>query len=740
MDSMYLAILVILVFLAVIDLIVGVSNDAANFLNSAIGSRAAKRKYIVAAAAIGVIIGASISSGMMEIARSGVFVPASFTFHEVMLLFLAVMLTDVILLDLFNTFGMPTSTTVSMVFELLGAAVAMAVYKMTTMGDAVSQEMSQYINTAKVLQIITGIFLSVCIAFVAGCIVMWFSRLIFSFRYKKTYSYIGALWCALALTAITYFAVFKGLSKSSVIDTETLALLNENIVLYTCYAWGFWLVFSALMQYVLKFNTLKFTALAGTCALALAFAGNDMVNFIGVFMAAESSYWLATAHVAAGGDLATMTMEGLAEPVKANVLYLLAAGLIMVGALIFSKKARTVSDTEIKLARTNIGKERFGSSLASRMMVRSTINCFRSIKSITPMPVQNFVAKRFKPLDVTEEDGAAFDLIRATVNLTCAALLISVATSLKLPLSTTYVTFMVAMGSSLADRAWGRDSAVYRVTGTLAVIGGWFFTGIAAFSGAFIICSILAYADVIGIIVMVTIVGLLLLRSILSHGKKTPRAVRILNLADNKALHQVGENSALMLSRILSIHRSTIKALLAEDRITLKRLRKKSRNISRSIEYQKEDEVLPSLHNLPAEHAAQGQMLFRLTESTQAIAQSLQSIVNASYEHIDNHHSGLSTEQARDLLAMSAKVRDFYPDICKILESGNFDNMDTVIHQAGDLSDEFADSIQRHLVSSSENLHHIRTSILYLNLLNETRSMIRKSFSLIREQKELFRR
>ncbi len=736
MDYMYFAILGILLLLAVFDLVVGVSNDAANFLNSAIGSRAAKRGFIVAAAAIGVIIGATLSSGMMEVARSGIFRPELFTFHEIMLLFLAVMLTDVILLDLFNTFGMPTSTTVSLVFELLGAAVAMAFYKISMTDAALTKTVLDFINTDKVLQIILAIFSSVGIAFTVGCLLMWFSRLLFSFRYKKSYTYIGSIWCAIALTAITYFAVFKGLSKSTVMDKNTIAMLNENIIAYTAYAWVIWFVICLFFQYVAKVNLLRFIVITGTAALALAFAGNDLVNFIGVFMAAKAAFGLATDVAAQGGDYVNMDMVGLTKHVQTDMFYLLAAGLIMVAALFFSKKARTVSDTEVKLARNTLGVERFGSSLASRMLVRYSMNTMNALKKVTPQPVQNFIGARFRPLDPHEETGAAFDLIRATVNLTAASLIICWATSQKLPLSTTYVTFMVAMGSSLADRAWGRESAVYRITGVLTVIGGWFFTGIAAFTAACVTATVLAYGGIWGIIFMVCLVVFILIKTSLFHRKGRAREVRLLDLRDVNVVKQIGEDSANTLGRILKLHRATVEALVEENHSELKKVRKKVRQLDKLIAIRKVDEVLPSLQNLPTELVERGQILYRITESLQAISESLNTIVTGAYNHIDNHHRGLTATQAKDLIAMSQKVSHIYPLMRDALETGQPELLKDILHQAGDLSDEFADCITRHLMQQTVDVGNMRSGILYLNLLNETRSMVRKAFSLIREQKE----
>ena len=737
MSDMYIAILGILLLLAVFDLVVGVSNDAANFLNSAVGCNAARRSVVLAVAAVGIGIGASLSGGMMEIARSGVFVPAQFSFHGVMILFLAVMLTDVILLDLFNTFGLPTSTTVSLVFELLGAAVAVALFTICENGAG---ELGAFINSSKSLTIISGIFCSVAVAFTCGCVVMWFSRLMFSFRYQTAYKYIGSLWCAVSLTAISYFAVFKGLKHSSVVTPEMLHSLNENIAVVVLGTLLFWFVVSFILQYILRVNTLRVTVLAGTCALALAFAGNDLVNFIGVFMAAESSWHIASAHVAAGGALETLRMGSLADPVQANIWYLLAAGGVMVLALFFSKKARTVTETEVKLARSSgVSKERFGSCLPARAAVRWALNASRFITRITPEPVARFVEKRFQPLELTEDDGTAFDMVRASVNLTVSALLISLATSLKLPLSTTYVTFMVAMGSSLADRAWGRDSAVYRITGVMVVVGGWFMTGLAAFVAAAVTASVMMAGGVWGIGLMLAIAAGILVKSVYLHRRKNADALPELNLDSPAVLRELGEASVDRLGRSYGIYRATVKALLAEDYSALKRLRKKTRELNRTLEAVKEDQILPCLQSLPARLYDRGQLVLHLHECSMQVAECLLAVVKASYKHIDNNHVGLNEEQGRDLLSMSDRISACFPGLSLKLQSEGGAGIEAMMEQSGDLKAEFAECIRRHLIRAEEDVLDMRNGILYLNLLNETRAMVRHSFALLREQAELFR-
>ncbi len=736
MSTTYIFILGLLLLLAVLDLVVGVANDAANFLNSAVGCKAAKRWVILSVAAVGVIVGASFSGGMMEIARSGVFVPSQFSFHEVMILLTAVMLTDVILLDIFNTFGLPTSTTVSLVFELLGSALAVSLCIIMRDGDSIAS-VGNYINSSSTLSMIAGIFCSVGVAFTCGCAVMGVSRLIFSFHYQKAYRWIGAAWCALALTAITYFAVFKGLKHSTLVAPQVMVWLQANMGTAVACSLGIWYAIALSLQHIFRVNVLRFTVLAGTCALALAFAGNDLVNFIGVFMAAESSFQIAQDFVSTRGDLSTLKMGALAAPVQAHAAWLIGAGLIMVAALFFSKKARTVTETEVKLARSSGGAERFGSCAPARAAVRFTLQVIHFISRLIPAPVQRFIASRFEPLRPEEEEDHAFDLIRGSVNLTVASLLISLATSLRLPLSTTYVTFMVAMGSSLADRAWSRDSAVYRITGVLAVIGGWFLTGLGALFASFIIAGMMIACGIWGVCAMVLLAGFILVKSAILHRLKTAKRPQLLSLT-NAGLRDVGVTSADRLGRILGIYTATVQALLHEDRTTLKRLRKKARDIVRTLRAVKEDELLPALQGADAAMAQRGQMVFRIMESCIGIAESLRSITQVSFNHIDNAHVGLDAVQARELLDMSNRVASFFPGLIVMLESGDYTPMQRAMAEAGDLSEQFADAITRQLLRHDADESNMRTHILFLNLLNETRAMVRKSFSLLKEQQELF--
>ncbi len=731
--EIYYVIFGMLALLSVFGLIVGVSNDACNFLNSSIGCRAGTYNQAVAVASIGVLLGACFSSGMMSVARNGVMEPAMFTFHEVMVLYLAVMVGNIILLDTFNTLGLPTSTTVSLVFSLLGASIGMAIF---TSGEFFTCPLADYINEERCFKMVIAIFASVAIAFTVGSIVMWISRLIFSFRFQKIYRYIGPLWCGLAFTAISYFIIFKGL-KGSVFKDDIQALIDAGLTAPIMSAAAvIWVLFSALLQYVCKINTLRIAVLAGTGSLALAFAGNDMVNFIGVFMAAKDAIFDPAVTPA---NVNTLKMGDIlaGDGAAASVFYLIGAGLIMVAALFLSKKARKVTETELKLSSSNTGKERFGSSQPARIIVRSAINTSRFIISITPKAVADFVGRRFRPLSPEEETGANYDMIRASVNLTIAALLISVGTDLGLPLSTTYVIFMVSMGSSLADRAWGRDSAVYRITGVLTVIAGWLLTGVAACLAALVVALVMAYGGTWGMITMLVIAAVLLVKSTF-FTREDKQEVRLIDVTKDASVHEFATAAAGRLGRMIGIYKATVKALLEEDLDDLKRLRKKGRSIKRDLEVIKENEVMPTLPTIPAALADRGQLIFRITEISLITCERLMSLVKASYNHIDNFHAGLTKEQAHDLLALTEKIGRFYPNLIDMLKAGDYTGIKAMLETTEKLSDDFADCITRHLMHSAANETDMRNGILYLTLLNETRAMVSHGFALITRIRELY--
>lgn len=499
MEWMYLGMVIFLFLLATFDLWVGVSNDAVNFLNSAIGSRAAKFRTLVCIASVGVFLGCVLSNGMMDIARHGIFSPQYFTFHEVMLIYLAVMVTDIVLLDAFNTFGMPTSTTVSMVFELLGASFAFVMIKMAS--DGLPLGMGDYLNTSKALEVILGIFLSVPIAFLFGALVQYLTRIIFSFRITENLRWKVGLFGGIAITAILYFMLFKGLKNLTFMGADTKDYIHDHITLLL----GCTFVVSAVVMqllHVLKVNVFRVIVLCGTFALATAFAGNDLVNFIGVPLAGFSSYHDFMAN-GAGNGADGFLMSSLQESAKTPFVFLLAAGAIMVFSLATSKKARKVVETEVGLSRKNEGDEMFGSSKVARSLVRWAGSVGAFVQNITPDRVSRFIDSRFQMPQEAQDDTAAYDMLRASVNLVMASLLIALGTSLKLPLSTTFVTFMVAMGSSLADRAWSRESAVFRITGVLTVIGGWFITAGVAFTACFFVATTMHFGGSVAIVLIV---------------------------------------------------------------------------------------------------------------------------------------------------------------------------------------------------------------------------------------------
>lgn len=731
MESIFIVIVVILAALAVSDLIVGVSNDATNFLNSAIGSKVAPRYVIMIVASIGILLGSMFSSGMMEVARSGVFFPAQFTFQEIMMLFLAVMLTDVILLDLFNTFGLPTSTTVSLVFELLGSAVAVACYKIWNAPEGSISSIAEYINATKAMGIISGILLSVIIAFICGSIVMYITRVIFSFHYKKSFKYYGSIWCGFAITAISYFAIFKGLKGSTLIPADFMTLLSNNMQVVLGIMFLFWAIFMLLLQHVFKVSILKVTVLAGTFSLALAFAGNDLVNFIGVFMAGFDSYNIAKD----AGDI-NMMMGDLNKPVNANIYILLVAGLVMTVTLWFSKKARTVTETEVNLASKDEGIERFGSTVMSRAIVRSAVNFNKRIDIFIPKKISNYINKRFTPI---EDDDVPFDLIRATVNLTTASILIASATSLQLPLSTTYVTFMVAMGTSLADRAWGRESAVYRITGVLTVISGWFLTAFIAFTVSFGVALILMYGGIVGIVIMVSLCAFLLIQSSLLHKRRENKKKSMdisddINGDDNTTVERCKQEILEAVQNVTRVYNQTLVGLFTEDRKLLKAMVKESEELY-SRAHERKAKVLKVLKALNENYISTGHYYVQVADYLNEVTKALVHITRPSFEHIDNNHTGFTEEQISDLQEIDDKVQVIYGMINYMLKNNDYSKIEQTLHLRDTLFDDFAQITKRQISRIKTTDASTRTSMLYLNVISETKIMILQSRNLLKAQK-----
>ncbi len=737
MDPIYLIIVFILLALTILDLTVGVANDAVNFLNSSIGSKVAPMWAILTVASLGVMLGTLFSSGMMEIARSGVFHPEMFTFPNIMMLFLAVMLTDVILLDIFNSLGLPTSTTVSLVFELLGAAVAVALFMIAQSGGG---ELVQYINTGKALAIISGIFVSVGIAFVVGCVVMYVSRLIFSFNYKKSYKYFGSLWCGLALTAITYFIVFKGLKGSPIVVDDFITYLENNTMQALLIAFIGWTVLMAILQFVFRVNVLKIIVLTGTMALALAFASNDLVNFIGVFMAGLESFDIAKEFTASGGTLESLYMDALNGPVKADVRLLLGSGVVMVLALWFSKKSRSVTETEVNLGRQNDGIERFSSTPLSRSLVRAAVNMNKSITKIVPNTWLEKINRRFQIPEEKVDDGISFDLIRASVNLTLSALLISLGTSLKLPLSTTYVTFMVAMGSSLADRAWGRESAVYRITGVLTVIGGWFITALVAFTIALLVGLFLAWGGKIAIGVSLLLVVYILMKSSKFHKKrKQAEAASTHHLEDENSIVKASTLEVKeSITKMLTIYQNNIDGLAQENRSLLHKMNEEADRLYKYYKNKRTYEVVPTIQAISQTEFDIEQDYVQIVDYTYEICKALRVITAASSLHIENNHKGLTEEQEIDLYDLSRSVIEMYETFIDVINTRKYDDFElTVLRFRDEILDKCTKYTKRQIKRVKERLTGTRNSILFLNILNETKNIALQSGRLMKSQKNM---
>lgn len=733
MDPIYLIIVIILLGLAALDLIVGVANDAVNFLNSSIGSKVAPLWIILTVASIGVMIGTLFSSGMMEIARSGVFYPEKFTFPAIMVLLLAVMLTDVILLDLFNTFGLPTSTTVSLVFELLGSAVAVAFFTIWTSGSG--EHLGEFINSGKALAIIGGIFISIAIAFVVGCVIMYISRLIFSFNYSKPFKYLGAIWGGIALTAITYFAIFKGLKGSVLVSADMLDYLEHNMGTALLYTLIGWTLTMAIFQHLFRIKILKVIVLVGTAALAMAFAGNDLVNFIGVFMAGYDSFRIAQDVATSGGDINLLHMGKLSEPVVANIWWLLGAGVIMVLALWFSKKSRSVTETEVNLARKGDGVERFSSSPLSRSMVRSSLNFSKSISKIIPASSKNFINKRFEPVEL--ENKASFDLIRASVNLTIAALLISLGTSLKLPLSTTYVTFMVAMGSSLADRAWGRESAVYRINGVLTVVAGWLLTALVAFTASMIVGLFLMWGGKIALAVMVFLVVFILFKSGRLHSKlksKEQQQQQILS-SEQQLVASCNNDVHLMLEKTLSIYKRIVEGLKDEDRKLVKKAMGEAYELYERFKDKRDYEVVPTLESIQLNALDLEQEYVQLVDYSYEITKSLKAITENTFQYIDNNHTAFSKEQIEDLKVIYKILSEAFTEYEKMEKSGDYSQFSQIVNMRETILDLNPKLTKRQIKRVKAGESTTRSSILFLNLVNESKIITLQSSNLMKSHR-----
>jgi phosphate/sulfate permease len=743
MEQFYLILIIVLFLLAFSDLIVGVSNDAVNFLNSAIGSKAAPFKVIMAVAAVGIIIGTLFSEGMMEVARKGIIHPEHFYFSEVIIIFLAVMITDVILLDFYNTFGLPTSTTVSLVSELIGASLAVAIIKVTSSPDVV-QSLGHYLNYERSLTILTAILASVAVAFTVGAIVQYFTRLIFTFNYKKNLKYFGAIWGGLAITLITYFIVIKGAKGASFMTKEILLWIKANTPTLLLISFAGWTILLQLVYWIVKINVLKVVILIGTFALALAFASNDLVNFIGVPLAGLTSYQIFLDTPGAHPD--TLLMEGLAGDVNVKPYFLILAGIIMAITLYLSKKARSVTKTEVDLGRQHSGAERFGSNVFSRAIVRASRNVAIFTQRITPAPIKNSLENRFRefPVDTTlptTKDRPSFDLLRASVNLVVASTLIAFGTSLKLPLSTTYVTFMVAMGTSLSDRAWGRDSAVYRVTGVLTVIGGWFLTGFLAFTSAMIMAFLIHWGGMIAIGILGLLALFLVIRTHKIHlrlSRERAKKDEVYNQTE-VTIHQIiAQYTSTVISCISSVeelYSSTIRALKKESLRELK----KNNGIVHQLDSDTKD-LKVNLHqtiaHLSEESFESGSYYVQIIDDVRDLVHAITFIVKPSLDHVDNNHKGLASSQLEELNDIGNNLGAFFSSARELINSrSNFDlvhisNMQEELFKKMDIAKKHQIRRIRKAETGTKN------SILYLSILQETKNLVLITYSLLKSHRE----
>ena len=741
MDYAYLLVVVFMFSLAILDLTVGVSNDAVNFLSAAVGSKAAKLKHVLLVAAVGVFIGAAFSSGMMDVARHGIFAPEYFSFSQVMCIYLAVVISDVFLLDLFNSLGLPTSTTVSMVFELLGAAFITAIIN----SSAHNVPFMEMLNTEKALTIIFSIFLSVAVAFVFGLVVQWITRVIFTFHYRKNLGGKIGIYGGVAITSIIYFMLIKGLKGSTIVSAEMREFIDTHTVSILFAAFVFFTILMQILHFF-KVNVLKIIVLVGTFSLAMAFAGNDLVNFIGVTLAGFESFKDFTANGA--GDAAGFMMGSLNLSAKTPVYFLIGAGAVMVYALWTSKKARKVLQTSITLAsQQNEEGDIFGTSPIARNLVRATTKMVDGVLRVTPPSVKQWVNARFAPLE--EREDVAFDLVRASVNLVLAGLLIALGTSLKLPLSTTYVTFMVGMGSSLSDRAWGRESAVYRVTGVVSVVGGWFITAGAAFILAAGVASILNFGGVYAMYVMIALVIYLLIRSHIQYNKKkssekVDEDMQVILRSEDpgEVWNKLQSHASATLSRTLSFSADTYKLMF--DSFAKDELRPLKASLIKIVEekalMKKERRAeTRGMQRVDQQLAFERSTWYHLcTNSCQQMLNTLTRICEPMKEHADNSFSPLSKMYIEEFTPYCTGVFNTLKDIDNIISTGNYSASDEVSSRAKELKHALANLRKTQTMRLHKSKGSLRMDFVYLNLIQESHELLSEVRNLLRGGNKFF--
>ena len=737
MQDYYLILVIILGILAIVDLMVGVSNDAVNFLNSAIGSKVVSFKTLMIIASLGVAFGAMSSSGMMEVARKGIFNPEMFLFSEIMIIFIAVMITDILLLDLFNSYGLPTSTTVSIVFELLGAAVVISIIKISSSSDAFI-DLSTYINTSKATQIIFGIFLSVLVAFSIGALVQFLSRLVLSFKFEEKKKWLGSIFGGIALTSIFYFIVIKGLkgtpyssSSFEILNGSTLSnYIDNNLVSIVIVSLLFLTFLSYLINSILKVNIYTIVICVGTFALALAFAGNDLVNFIGVPIAGYQSY---LAWIGSGVEADAYFMSALSEKVAAPTLILLGAGVIMIVTLWTSSKAKSVIKTSIDLSRQEETIERFEPNFLSRGLVRLGAYFQKSFLKILPNNSINFIERQYiKPKVNTlilRKDRPAFDKIRASINLVVAAILISIATSYKLPLSTTYVTFMVAMGTSLADRAWGSDSAAYRVAGVINVIGGWLMTALIAFLASGLIASIIYYFDQYALYLLVLIVAIVLTKNYFTHKERRTKEIEEeeLELIESKSIKGVifesSKNITKFSKRISKLYKSLLTGISSKNILLLKDSESIVNKLDKDVDLIANN-VFYFIKNLD-EATSQSASNFHMSvlESLENITRLTQSLLKSSSKHFKNEHRGLTFQQLRELKEIETDLELFFNKVIETFENKNYKQIQSIFEIKESVSNSLESKIKSQISRTKEKESSPRNTRLYFEILKKTKKI-----------------
>ena len=744
MDNIYLFMLIAIIVLAVVDIVVGVSNDAINFLNSAIGSKAISMRTIMIVASLGIFIGAVFSSGMMEVARKGIFVPAMFSFEEIMYIFMAVMITDILLLDFFNTLGLPTSTTVSIVFNLLGAAVVMSLIKISGSDTETFADLGNYINTKKAIEIITGIVMSVFIAFSVGALVQWVSRLIFTFQYEKKSPHFGAIFGGISLAAITYFIFLKGLkgtpfykSINGIIEGNELYIIIGSVIVWTLFSYAF--------QKLTKKSVLIIVIAVGTFGLALAFSGNDLVNFIGVPMAAYHSFEaMQNAFLTSGTLPADFSMAILEKKVPAEPLLLFIAGGIMVLTLWFSKKAKTVAETEISLSSQGDTHEKFEPNILSRGIVKGTSALSDYLSVIIPKSTQEKIGRSFeKPsakalTKAQSKDLPAFDMIRAAVNLMVAGVLIAFATSMKLPLSTTYVTFMVAMGTSFADRAWGRESAVYRVAGVLNVIGGWFGTAFGAFFAAGTVVFLINWNPKVMAPILLLLTAILLVRNYLAHKESSNKTIPEDSLTDSESssvqgvIHESAKNIANVVKRGNKIYTNAINGLAKQDSVLLKKNKKQVIKLSDEVDSLR-DNIFYFIKNLDESSLNASNFYINILGYLQDMTQSLDYITKMSHKHVNNNHKKLKFSQIKELKEIDGRFDLFFNNTQNAFNSGSFEQIGDILGRKKEIMELVTSKILKQVERTRTEESSPKNTTLYFNLLSETKDLLSATMNLLEE-------